>query len=131
MGAAFLWREDDKPAVFNLGTQPRPGRQRCDAVETALQTCELSLTKTHQVDRDAYRSRLRRFKLERVKALIEAVFVDWPGTVTVYDGWGKVTPRYRLSTQQDGMFAAGPGCGRRPLSGHVEVRASLRGRAAG
>lgn len=26
LGDVFLWREDGKPAVFNLVTQPRPGR---------------------------------------------------------------------------------------------------------
>lgn len=26
LGEVFLWREEGRPAVFNLGTQPRPGR---------------------------------------------------------------------------------------------------------
>src|SRR5687767_13275409 len=35
LGSVFLWREDGKPAVFNLGTQPRPGRGATyKAVET-------------------------------------------------------------------------------------------------
>src|SRR2546423_1466176 len=37
LGGVFFWREDGKPAVFNLGTQPRPGRGATyPAVEAAL-----------------------------------------------------------------------------------------------
>ena len=37
LGDVFLWREDGRPAVFNLGTQPRPGRVATYPIaETAL-----------------------------------------------------------------------------------------------
>src|SRR6187549_2368115 len=37
LGEVFFWREEGKPAVFNLGTQPRPGRGATyPVVEAAL-----------------------------------------------------------------------------------------------
>ncbi len=37
LGDAFLWKDKDKPSVFNLGTQEKPGRHATyQAVEESL-----------------------------------------------------------------------------------------------
>ncbi|HJZ56261.1 MAG TPA: macro domain-containing protein [Gemmataceae bacterium] len=99
LGTTFLWREqassaewnerpDGKPAVFNLGTQPRPGRGATyPAVESALRAVR------ELADAEGIRSiALPRIAAgygglswKRVKALIEAVFADWAGTLYVYE----------------------------------------------
>ncbi|MDB5307623.1 MAG: phosphatase [Gemmataceae bacterium] len=88
MGGVFLWREEGKPAVFNLGTQPRPGRGATyEAVETALKAMR------HRADEEGIHSiavpRIAAgyggLSWKKVKALIEAAFADWPGTLSVYE----------------------------------------------
>ena len=88
LGGVFLWRERGKPAVFNLGTQPRPGRGATyTAVETALRAMR------ELADAEGIRSiaapRIAAgyggLSWKKVKALIDTVFADWPGTLYVYE----------------------------------------------
>lgn len=88
MGGAFFWREDGKPAVFNLGTQPRPGRGATyEAVEAALRAMRT------RADAEGIGSiaipRIAAgyggLSWKKVKALIESAFADWPGTLLVYE----------------------------------------------
>jgi O-acetyl-ADP-ribose deacetylase (regulator of RNase III) len=88
LGDVFLWREDGRPAVFNLGTQPRPGRGATyPMVEQALRAMR------EAADREGIRGiaapRIAAgyggLSWKKVLALIEAVFVDWSGTLFVYE----------------------------------------------
>jgi O-acetyl-ADP-ribose deacetylase (regulator of RNase III) len=88
LGSAFLWREEGKPAVFNLGTQPRPGRGATyEAVEAALRamrgTADAENIRSVAMPRIA--AGYGGLSWKKVKALIESVFADWTGTVYVYE----------------------------------------------
>jgi O-acetyl-ADP-ribose deacetylase (regulator of RNase III) len=88
LGGAFLWREDGKPAVFNLGTQPRPGRGATyAAVEAALRAmCEAAdAAKITTIALPRIAAGYGGLSWKKVRAIIEAVFADWPGTVYVYE----------------------------------------------
>ncbi|MBA4186636.1 MAG: phosphatase [Planctomycetaceae bacterium] len=88
LGSSFLWRESGKPAVFNLGTQPRPGRGATyDAVETALRemrtTAEAEGITSIAIPRIA--AGYGGLSWKKVKAQIEAVFANWSGSLYVYE----------------------------------------------
>jgi O-acetyl-ADP-ribose deacetylase (regulator of RNase III) len=88
LGSAFLWRQEGKPAVFNLGTQPRPGRGATyPAVEAALrvmrQTADAEGITSVAMPRIA--AGYGGLSWKKVRAIVEAVFADWPGTVYVYE----------------------------------------------
>jgi O-acetyl-ADP-ribose deacetylase (regulator of RNase III) len=89
LGDVWLWREEGRPAVFNLGTQEDTWRARAtyEAVETALwRMRELA-------DSEGIRSiALPRIgagdgglSWTKVRPVIERVFADWPGTLVVYE----------------------------------------------
>jgi O-acetyl-ADP-ribose deacetylase (regulator of RNase III) len=88
LGGVFFWREDGKPAVFNLGTQPRPGRGATyPAVEAALRamhaTADAEGVKSVALPRIA--AGYGGLSWKKVRALIDAAFADWAGTVYVYE----------------------------------------------
>lgn len=88
LGDVFLWQEADKPAVFNLGTQPRPGRGATyPAVETALRAMRTAADaagiRSIAVPRIA--AGYGGLSWKKVRALIDAVFGDWGGTLFVYE----------------------------------------------
>jgi len=89
LGDCWLWRSDDQPWVFNLGTQERYWRSRAsyEAIETALR----------EMSRQADAEGITRIAMPRigvgygglswkkVRAIIEALFGDWDGTLVVYE----------------------------------------------
>jgi O-acetyl-ADP-ribose deacetylase (regulator of RNase III) len=89
LGDAWLWKADGQPWVFNLGTQEGVWRARAryEAIEAALGSMR----------QQADRAGITRIALPRVgaghgglswrkvRALIEKVFADWPGTLHVYE----------------------------------------------
>jgi O-acetyl-ADP-ribose deacetylase (regulator of RNase III) len=89
LGDAFLWKADDKPWVFNLGTQEGVWRARAsyEAIEAALRSMR------EQADREGISSiavpRVGAghggLSWRKVRAVIERVFADWPGTLYVYE----------------------------------------------
>ncbi len=88
LGDVFLWREEGKPAVFNLGTQPRPGRGATyPIVEVALR--ELRSAADEAGIRSIAVPRIAAgyggLSWKKVRAQIEAVFTDWPGMLYVYE----------------------------------------------
>jgi O-acetyl-ADP-ribose deacetylase (regulator of RNase III) len=88
LGDVFLWREGGKPAVFNLGTQPRPGRGATyTAVETALramrEVADAEGIRSIAVPRIA--AGYGGLSWKRVRAIIDAAFADWAGTLYVYE----------------------------------------------
>jgi O-acetyl-ADP-ribose deacetylase (regulator of RNase III) len=88
LGDVFLWREEGKPAVFNLGTQPRPGRGATyPIVEAALRALreaadEAGIT---SIAMPRIAAGYGGLSWKKVKALIESCFADWPGVLYVYD----------------------------------------------
>jgi O-acetyl-ADP-ribose deacetylase (regulator of RNase III) len=88
LGSVFLWREDGKPAVFNLGTQPRPGRGATyPAVEEALRAMRTTADteKITSIAMPRIAAGYGGLSWKKVRAIIETVFADWPGTVYVYE----------------------------------------------
>lgn len=88
LGDVFLWREEGKPAVFNLGTQPRPGRG------AAYPVVEAALRALRSAAEDAGISSIAMPRIAagygglswtKVKAQIEAAFADWSGMLYVYE----------------------------------------------
>jgi O-acetyl-ADP-ribose deacetylase (regulator of RNase III) len=90
LGNAFLWREQGKPFVFNLGTQEQPGRDaRYEAIETALTNMKA------QADQESIESiamprigaGIGGLSWPKVKAHIEKAFENWPGRIYIYEDY--------------------------------------------
>jgi O-acetyl-ADP-ribose deacetylase (regulator of RNase III) len=89
LGDAWLWKADDQPWVFNLGTQEGVWRARAtnDAMEAALRSMR------QQADREGITTvavpRIGAgyggMSWKKVRAVVENVFADWPGTLYVYE----------------------------------------------
>lgn len=89
LGDAWLWKADDQPSVFNLGTQEAIWRARAsyEAIESALKCMR------QQADRESIRSiAIPRIGVgygglswKKVRAIVEKVFADWPGMLYVYE----------------------------------------------
>lgn len=88
-GDSHLWKDDERPWVFNLATQEDYWRSRatCGAVEKALEAMK------RQADEEGIRSiAMPRIGAgygglpwEKVRPVIERIFSDWPGMVHVYE----------------------------------------------
>ena len=88
-GDSFLWRDNDKPSVFNLGTQEDYWHRRAsyDAIEKTLETMR------KQADEEGISSIAMSLigagygglSWKKVRPIIEQVFKDWPGTLYVYE----------------------------------------------
>jgi ribA/ribD-fused uncharacterized protein len=89
LGDCWLWRADDKPWVFNLGTQEGYWRARAsyEAIEQSLRRMR------GQADAEGITSiAIPRIGVghgglswKKVRAIVEAVFGDWSGTLVVYE----------------------------------------------
>lgn len=89
LGDAWLWKAEDRPWVFNLGTQEGVWRARASyqAIETALASMR------QQADREGITSiavpRIGSgyggLSWKKARAIIEKVFADWPGALYVYE----------------------------------------------
>jgi O-acetyl-ADP-ribose deacetylase (regulator of RNase III) len=89
LGDAWLWKADDRPWVFNLGTQEGVFRARAgyEAIEAALRGMR------QQADREGVTTiavpRIGAgyggLSWTKVRAVVEEVFADWPGTLYVYE----------------------------------------------
>ena len=89
LGDCWLWKADDRPWVFNLGTQEGYWRARAsyEAIEAALRRMR------EQADAEGITSiAIPRIGVgygglswKKVRAIVEAVFADWPGTLVVYE----------------------------------------------
>lgn len=88
LGDSFLWKENGKPWVFNLGTQEDYWHRRAtyDAIEKSLETMK------HQADKEGISSiAMPRIgagygglSWKKIRPIVERVFNDWPGTLYVY-----------------------------------------------
>jgi O-acetyl-ADP-ribose deacetylase (regulator of RNase III) len=89
LGDGWLWRSGDQPWVFILGTQEGYWRSRAsyEAIETALRSMRT------QADAEGItRIAMPRIGVgygglswKKVRAIVEAVFGDWDGTLVVYE----------------------------------------------
>lgn len=87
LGDVFLWREENEPAVFNLGTQPRPGRGATyPVVEAALRAMREAADEAgiRSIAIPRIAAGYGGLSWKKVKALIEAAFAGWAGTLYVY-----------------------------------------------
>src|SRR3954452_10365130 len=87
LGDAWLWKADDRPWVFNLGTQEGVWRARAsyEAIEAALTSMR------RQADHEGITSiavpkigaGYGGLSWKKVRVVIERVFGDWPGMLYV------------------------------------------------
>ena len=94
-GDVFLWKDADRPSVFNLATQENTTRQRAtyDAVEQCLTTMR-RLADAETITRIAMPrigAGLGGLEWEKVREIIERVFGDWAGELFVYEGYPGAT----------------------------------------
>jgi O-acetyl-ADP-ribose deacetylase (regulator of RNase III) len=88
LGDVFLWREADKPAVFNLGTQPRPGRGATyPVVELVLKALRPAADEAgiRSIAMPRIAAGYGGLSWTKVRAQIETVFADWSGMLYVYE----------------------------------------------
>ncbi len=88
LGDVFLWREEGKPSVFNLGTQLRPGRGATyPVVEAALKSLRVAADGAgiRSIAMPRIAAGYGGLSWKKVRALIEVAFADWPGMLYVYD----------------------------------------------
>jgi O-acetyl-ADP-ribose deacetylase (regulator of RNase III) len=88
LGDVFLWREAGKPAVFNLGTQPRPGRGATyPVVAEALKALRAAADEAGitSIAMPRIAAGYGGLSWKKVKAQFEAAFADWPGMLYVYE----------------------------------------------
>lgn len=89
LGDVWLWKADDKPWVFNLGTQEGVWRARAsyEAIETALKTMR-KVADAEGIDSIAV-PRIGvgygGLSWKKVKEIIERVLSDWKGRLIVYE----------------------------------------------
>src|SRR5206468_6455397 len=89
LGDCWLWKDDEQPWVFNLGTQEGYWRARAsyEAIESALRRMR------EQADAEGVTSIAAPrigvgyggLSWKKVRAIVEAVFADWAGTLVVYE----------------------------------------------
>ncbi len=89
LGDCWLWKEDGQPWVFNLGTQEGYWRSRAsyEAIDASLRKMR------EQADAEGITSiAMPRIGVgygglswKKVRAIVEAVFGDWAGTLVVYE----------------------------------------------
>ena len=97
LGDCWLWKADDQPWVFNLGTQEGYWRSRAsyEAIEASLKEMR------RQADAEGVASiAMPRIGVgygglswKKVRAIVEAVLGDWPGLVVVYEEFVTGGPR--------------------------------------
>ena len=89
LGDAFLWKTEDQPWVFNLGTQEGYWHARAsyEAIETALETMKKQAIEENIASIAAPRigTGYGGLSWKKVRAIIERVFNDWSGTLYVYE----------------------------------------------
>jgi O-acetyl-ADP-ribose deacetylase (regulator of RNase III) len=89
LGDSFLWQEEGRPAVFNLGTQEHYWRARAsyEAIGQSLQEMK------QQADEEGMTSiamprigtGFGGLSWNKVRQIVEDVFMNWDGTLYVYE----------------------------------------------
>ena len=95
VGDVFLWQEAGKPAVFNLGTQDKPGAH---ATYIAVEQCLNSMR--HMVD-ESHMNRIAMPRIgagygglewDKVRLIIDRIFSNWSGELYIYEEYLPETP---------------------------------------
>jgi O-acetyl-ADP-ribose deacetylase (regulator of RNase III) len=93
LGDVFLWKADGQPWVFNLATQEgvRRARASYEAIETALagmrEQADLEAITSIAIPRVG--AGYGGLSWKKVRAVVEKVFADWPGTLYVYEEYAQ------------------------------------------
>ena len=91
LGDCWLWKEDDRPWVFNLGTQEGYWRARAsyEAIEAALKEMrrQADAEKVTSIAVPRIGVGYGGLSWKKVRAIVEVVFGDWAGTLVVYEGF--------------------------------------------
>ncbi len=89
LGDVFLWKDDGRSWVFNLGTQEGIWRARAsyEAIEAALTGMRQQADGEGVVSIAVPRigTGYGGLSWKKVRAVVEKVFADWPGTLYVYE----------------------------------------------
>ncbi len=89
LGDSFLWKADDQPWVFNLGTQEHYWHCRAsyEAIERALKSMKRQANEQdiHSIAMPLIGAGYEGLPWNRVRSIIERVFNDWPGMLYVYE----------------------------------------------
>ncbi len=91
LGDAFLWKEEGKPWVFNLGTQETYWHARAsyEAIEEALLKMR-TLAEEEAIQRIAIPqigTGYGGLSWKKVRAIVEQVFGNWEGHLIVYEAF--------------------------------------------
>jgi len=86
-GDCFLWREEGKPAVFNLGTQEGLDGATYEAVERALENMRRVADENgiKSIAMPRVGAGYGGLDWSKVRELVEKVFSTWHGTLYVYE----------------------------------------------
>jgi O-acetyl-ADP-ribose deacetylase (regulator of RNase III) len=88
LGDCWLWKADDQPWVFNLGTQEGYWRSRAsyEAIEIALRSMrqQADAEKVTRIAMPRIGVGYGGLSWKKVRAIVEAVFGDWDGRLVVY-----------------------------------------------
>jgi N-glycosidase YbiA len=89
LGDCWLWKAEGQPWVFNLGTQE--GFWRCRASYEAIETSLKEMRRQADIEGITTIAIPRigvgygGLSWKKVRAIVEAVFADWSGTLVVYE----------------------------------------------
>ena len=89
LGDCWLWKADDQPWVFNLGTQENYWHARAtyEAIEAALtrMRAQADTEKVRSIAIPKLGAGYGGLSWKKVRAIVEKVFGDWAGTLFVYE----------------------------------------------
>lgn len=139
LGDCWLWKAEDRPWVFNLGTQEGYWRARAsyEAIEKALRAMK------EQADAEGLTSiAIPRIGVgygglswKQVRAIVEAVFADWAGTLVVYEefvaGGSADAPQSRGGSPPDRGQVSEAGRGLKVRTGRSGTKAVADGDVGG
>lgn len=89
LGDCWLWKADDQPWVFNLGTQEKYWHARAsyEAIERALTRMrdEADTEKIDSISMPRVGTGYGGLSWKKVRVIVEMVFAEWKGTLFVYE----------------------------------------------
>jgi O-acetyl-ADP-ribose deacetylase (regulator of RNase III) len=95
LGDVFFWREEGKPAVFNLGTQEGYWRARAsyEAIRTSLEEMQrvADAEKIGSIAIPRIGTGYGGLSWKKVRVIVEEVFAAWPGSLYVYEEYQEET----------------------------------------